>query len=211
MLFVRRLTLLSLHHDVHIIAKHVPDASNDIADVLSRQQWSCFRRLALWVDISPGSTPNLASLIFPSSSGSLFLDHNRRCSQNHVLPCDFSNNKYLQQGVQWLWRSALAPSNHNAYSTGLRVFHQFLSFNQVHRPIRPCTNERTLQKFISYCSDSLRTRTSSIRGYLSAIRYYCFTFDHPDPLRHSNGQFKLSLRNLLNAREEAEPRPRSRC
>ena len=67
MLFVRRLTLLSLHHNFHIIAKHIPGASNDIADALSRHQWSRFRRLAPWADVSPCPTPTLDSLMFPSS------------------------------------------------------------------------------------------------------------------------------------------------
>ena len=66
MLFIRRLTLLSLHYNFHILAVHIPGATNDIADVLSRQQWPRFRRLAPWADVCPCLTPDLGSLIFPN-------------------------------------------------------------------------------------------------------------------------------------------------
>ena len=105
---------------------------------------------------------------------------------------------------------ALAPSARKAYATGLRVFHQFLSFNPLDRPIHRCMDERTLQTFIGYCFYILHIRTSSIRGYLSALRYHCLTFGLPDPLRYANGQFKFSLRTLLNATEKVQPGPRSR-
>ena len=120
------------------------------------------------------------------------------------------NNTYLQQGVQRLWRSSLAPSTRKAYSTGLRVFSQFLSFNQVHSPIHRCTDERMLQQFISYCFFILHIRTSSIRGYLSALRHYCLTSGLPDPLRNPNGQFKFSLHTLLQATEKEQRGPRCR-
>ena len=67
MLFIRRLTLLSLQYNFHIIASHIPGASNDVADALSRQQWSRFRQLAPWADVCPCPTPNFASLRFPSA------------------------------------------------------------------------------------------------------------------------------------------------
>lgn len=66
MMLIRRLTLLSLVHNFHIIAIHVPGASNEIADALTRQQWSRFRCLAPWADPSPYTAPPLSSLIFPS-------------------------------------------------------------------------------------------------------------------------------------------------
>lgn len=66
MLFIRRLTLLSLFYNFHIIALHVPGSLNEIADALSRQQWSRFRCLAPWADISPCPVPPISSLIYPS-------------------------------------------------------------------------------------------------------------------------------------------------
>ena len=67
MLFIRRLTLLSLQYNFHTIASHTPGASNDVADALSRQQWSRFRQLVPWADICPCPTANFASLRFPSA------------------------------------------------------------------------------------------------------------------------------------------------
>ena len=66
MLFIRRLKLLSLQYNFHIIASHIPGASNNVADALSRHQWSRFRRLAPSADASPCLVPSLASLMFPS-------------------------------------------------------------------------------------------------------------------------------------------------
>jgi hypothetical protein len=117
-------------------------------------------------------------------------------------------NASLQSGVQRLWRLSLAPSTHQAYAAGIRVFHRFLAFNNLSRPVHRCTDERTLQYFISYCFYILHIRTSSIRGYLSALRFYCLSLGHPDPLRDSTGQFKFSLRTLLHATEKAQRNPR---
>ena len=66
MLSIRRLTLLSLHYNINVLAVHIHGATNDIANALSRQQWPRFRRLAPWADTSPRLTPDLGSLILPS-------------------------------------------------------------------------------------------------------------------------------------------------
>lgn len=66
----------------------------------------------------------------------------------------------------------------------------------------------TLQTFISYCFYILHIRTSSIRGYLSALRYHCSTVGLQDPLRHSDGRFKFSLRTLLHATKKGQRGPR---
>ena len=65
MLFLRRLTLLSLQYNFHMTAIHIAGATNEIADALSRQQWSRFRRLAPWADFYPCDTPPLSMLIYP--------------------------------------------------------------------------------------------------------------------------------------------------
>ena len=118
-------------------------------------------------------------------------------------------NAPLQSDVQRLWRFALTPSTHNAYAAGIRVSHRFLAFNNLSRPIHRCTDERTLQYFIRHCFYILHIWTSSIRGYLSAVRLYCSSFGLPDPLRDSTGPFKLPLRTLLHATEKAQRNPRS--
>lgn len=66
MLFLRRLTLLALRFNFHIMAQHIPGSQNEIADALSRQQWSRFRLLAPWADVSPCRLPPLTSLIYPN-------------------------------------------------------------------------------------------------------------------------------------------------
>jgi hypothetical protein len=146
--------------------------------------------------------------MFIFSHNLLLVDCNRGCYRSNSRPCCSSKNAYLQQGVQRLWSSALATSTRKAYATGLRVFRQFLSFNHILRPIHRCMDERTLQTFISYCFYILHIRTSSIRGYLSALRYYCLTVGLHDPLRHSDGRFKFSLRTLLHATEKGQRGPR---
>ena len=85
----------------------------------------------------------------------------------------------------------------------------FFSFNHILRPIHRCMDERTLQTFISYCFYILHIRTSSIRGYLSALRYHCLTVGLQDPSRHSDGRFKFSLRTLLHVTEKGQRGPRS--
>ena len=66
MLLIRRLTLLSLQYQFHLVALHIPGSTNEIADALSRRQWSRFRLLAPWADVNSCSIPPLSSLIYPN-------------------------------------------------------------------------------------------------------------------------------------------------
>lgn len=116
-------------------------------------------------------------------------------------------DNFLQHGVHRLWLLALSASTRRSYSTGLKVFQQFLNFCHIQHPIHRCCHELYLQKFISYCFYVLHLRTSSIRGYLSAIRYYCLSLGLSDPLRHSNGQLRFSLFTLLRATEKFQKKP----
>ena len=54
---VRFLVLISMKHNFLVWTRHVPGASNEIADALSRFQVSCFRELAPDADQSPCSIP----------------------------------------------------------------------------------------------------------------------------------------------------------
>ncbi|CAF1618610.1 unnamed protein product [Rotaria magnacalcarata] len=64
MMFIRRLTLLSLKYNFHLMALHIAGATNGIADATSRQQWARFRHLAPWADTFPCQIPNLAEFIY---------------------------------------------------------------------------------------------------------------------------------------------------
>ena len=66
MLFIRRLTLLSMQYHFHLLAMHIVGTSNTIADALSRQQWARFRSLAPWAEPTPCPVPSLLDLIYPS-------------------------------------------------------------------------------------------------------------------------------------------------
>lgn len=57
MSLLRSLTLATLKFNFYIKAKHVPGASNEIADSLSRFQVSRFRHLAPWADVNPQPLP----------------------------------------------------------------------------------------------------------------------------------------------------------
>ena len=66
MLFLRRLTLLSMQFNFHILAVHIAGAANGIADALSRQQWARFRSLAPWAEPTSCPVPALSDLTYPS-------------------------------------------------------------------------------------------------------------------------------------------------
>ena len=118
-----------------------------------------------------------------------------------------SSTNYLQQWTQRLWSLSLAPTTRRSFSTGLRVFQRFLYFSNIKRPLHECFDEKTLQYFISYCSGVLHIRSCTIRTYFAAIRYYCLATGLADPLRHSNGILKFSIRTLLNATEKLQHQP----
>lgn len=48
------------------MAQHTSGSQNEIANALSRQQWSRFRLLAPWADTFPCSLPSLNPLIYPN-------------------------------------------------------------------------------------------------------------------------------------------------
>ena len=54
---VRKLVLLSMQHNFLVRARHVPGASNEVADALSRFQMQRFRALAPDADQSPCIIP----------------------------------------------------------------------------------------------------------------------------------------------------------
>lgn len=132
-----------------------------------------------------------------------FITTNRR-----FIPSVQRKNDYLQKCTQHLWSLALAPSTRKAYSTGLRAFQHFRSFTRLTSPLHRCFDELTLQRFISYCFSILHIRASTIRSYLSSIRYFCLSNGLPDPLRYSNGSPKFSLQQLLHAVEKIPARPK---
>ena len=54
---LRPLVLTSMIRNIHFKASHVVASSNGIADSISRQDWSQFRRLAPWAGESPVPVP----------------------------------------------------------------------------------------------------------------------------------------------------------
>ncbi|XP_061173384.1 uncharacterized protein LOC133182551 [Saccostrea echinata] len=57
MTFVRMLVLHTLKFNIQIKAQHIPGVKNEIADAISRFQWSRFRQLAPWADPYPFMVP----------------------------------------------------------------------------------------------------------------------------------------------------------
>ncbi|CAM4922985.1 unnamed protein product [Rotaria socialis] len=169
MMFIRRLTLLSLKYNFHLMALHIAGATNGIADAISRRVTVC--------------TKHLQFSLYSSSSFNFIKKLTRR-----------------------YWLLSLAPSTRRSYATGLRIFQQFLFFSNIKRRLHQCFDEQTIQYFISYCIGVLHIRSSSIRSYLAAIRYYCLRIGRTDPLRHSNGTWKFSVNTLLKTAEKFNSR-----
>ncbi|XP_062597918.1 uncharacterized protein LOC134259342 [Saccostrea cucullata] len=57
MILVRMLVLQTLKFNVQIKAQHIPGVKNEIADAISRFQWTRFRQLAPWADPFPSMVP----------------------------------------------------------------------------------------------------------------------------------------------------------
>lgn len=76
------------------------------------------------------------------------------------------------------------------------------------RPFHSCFDERTLSYFITFCVRILRLRSTSIRLYLAAIRFYCLTHGMHDPTRHWTGARLFSIHTLLHAADKLRSAPR---
>ena len=59
------LTLLSLRHNCHPMARHIEGKKNDIADSLSRFQIDCFFSLAPHADPAPCPVPQALLVLLP--------------------------------------------------------------------------------------------------------------------------------------------------
>lgn len=133
----------------------------------------------------------------------LFLDvSNRYCSKAVVPPR--AVNDYFSQCTQRLFLLALAPSTRRSYATGMRAFHRFLQFTRRFGPIWSNLDIRTVQHSIVYCLRVLNVRSTTVRMYLAALRYYCSINQFPDPLHDFNGNLKFSINTLLKAADKVQ-------
>ena len=86
----------------------------------------------------------------------------------------------------------------------MRAFHRFLQFTHRFRPITDYFDELTIQHFIVYCFRVLNVRSTTIRMYLAALRFYCSINQLPSSLHDMNGDRTFSINTLLKAVEKVQ-------
>jgi hypothetical protein len=80
----------------------------------------------------------------------------------------------LQGHVHKLWDSAISTRTANTYQTAINHFLTFVTMCGVFTPVGqlPLVSEDLIIKFIAYCHKSLCVGYSTIKLYMSGIRYH---------------------------------------
>ena len=73
-----------------------------------------------------------------------------------------------------LWRLAISKGTASAYNSALQAFHTFIKFYQPYAPIGqlPDISEDLIIKFVTHCSQNLNLKWSTIKLYVSGLRFH---------------------------------------
>ena len=89
--------------------------------------------------------------------------------------------------LQHLWSSALNENTRQSYETGMKCFVNFLALNNIHtRGILLPVNEDILLLFVAHCYSVLNLRYTTIKIYLSGVRFCYLQAGVSNPLWNAN-------------------------
>lgn len=106
------------------------------------------------------------------------------------------SNVALSQTVSRLWSFSISDRTKVAYETGYNHFLNFLLLNGVILVEgKPClVTEDVLIYFVAHCFKNLKLQYSTIKLYLSGIRYQCIQNNIDSPFQYSsNSMEKISM------------------
>ena len=98
--------------------------------------------------------------------------------------CEPSDELALTQGEQELWDASISPQTALVYKTSIEHFLRFVTLQGICTPTGrlPVINEDLLIKFVTYCHKSLALKFTTIKLYLSGIRFNYLKYGFDDPL-----------------------------
>ena len=119
----------------------------------------------------------------------------------------------LRDEVSELWNKAVGDRTMTVYNTGVKSFTKFLLLNNITNSVQtlPEVSEDTFLLYIAYCYKTLNIKHSTIKLYLSGIRFEYIKQGINCPLLLKNDFANSRITTLLNAvkrSQETSTRPR---
>ena len=107
----------------------------------------------------------------------------------------------LENTLNELWSAAVAPKTQSCYSTGFSHFRHFLVLHgfRCDDYFLPAISEDILVYFVAYCYKSLKLQYSTIKLYLSGVRFAYLRANVPSPLDKLDQYPKPRLELILKA------------
>ena len=107
----------------------------------------------------------------------------------------------LNNTVSLLWDNALSERTLSTYSAGVNSFKTFLLLNNISSDVRklPEVTEDVFILYIAYCFDTLQIKHSTIKLYLSGIRFEYLKTGTNCPLLNSGQATSARIHAFLNA------------
>lgn len=107
----------------------------------------------------------------------------------------------LNNTVSVLWDNALSERTLSTYSAGVNSFKTFLLLNNISSDVRklPEVTEDVFILYIAYCFDTLQIKHSTIKLYLSGIRFEYLKTGTNCPLLNSGQAISARIHAFLNA------------
>jgi hypothetical protein len=105
----------------------------------------------------------------------------------------------MAASVNVLWDCAITDRTRTQYSTGVNTYFRFLQLSgaDFKSADMPPVTEQLLIGFCAFCSEKLQLRFSTIKLYLSGIRFYYLRNWGFSPLEGANGQGLQCLHTIL--------------
>lgn len=104
------------------------------------------------------------------------------------MPPGFRVDAILKDNVDKLWCAALSANTMTAYRTGIQCLFTFLIMSGViiKSGELPSISEELLIYFVSYCHTSLKLKWTTIKLYLSGVRFHYLRGGFSDPLQSAD-------------------------
>lgn len=124
------------------------------------------------------------------------------------------HNSDLWDTVKMLWANAIQPSTRAAYSTGLSTFRRFIYMDYmldqacVINDLFPPVTEHLLIFFVAHCVQRLHLAHSTIKLYLTGIRFCYLQAGLHNPMLDSYGTPHQRLPILLRSIKKSHSNPR---
>ncbi|XP_062592590.1 uncharacterized protein LOC134254037 [Saccostrea cucullata] len=120
-------------------------------------------------------------------------------SRSSVYAVSSFNGSDLDSVVENLWDHSISIRTRNQYKVGLDCYIKFTLLRGLHGSVSdlPPISEQLLIYFVAFCDEHLRLAYSTIKLYLSGIRYFYLRLKGCNPFQNNAGQNLICLQSVL--------------